>query len=115
MPNLTITVKGLKVTTLLPPSVLAEANLVPPEPQPPGNPVIILHMEGGCLVTVKLNGKSVRKVVKFIAEHGPDGVNVLLQGNLKVSESGDFIMDAAGIMATPRVAKSVESGEKAEV
>jgi hypothetical protein len=30
-----------------------------------------------------LNGKSVRRALKTVAEHGPDNVNFLLQGNLR--------------------------------
>jgi len=41
----TIRVKGVKINTLLPPAVLP-TDLVPPEPQPAGNPVVELALEG---------------------------------------------------------------------
>ena len=78
-----IKLKGVKVNTLLPPADLP-ADLVPPEPQPAGNPAVELEIEGTPLVLrAVLNGKSVRRALKTIAEHGPDNVNVLLQGNLR--------------------------------
>ena len=43
-----IAVKGLKINTLIPPALLP-ADLVPPEPQPAGNPAVELELEGGAL------------------------------------------------------------------
>ena len=111
MQKVTIPVKGLKINTLLPPAALP-ADLVPPEPQPAGNPVIDLLLEGSSLVVrASLNGKSVRRALKVIAEHGPEHVNVVLQGNLKPAAApGDpFLLDAAGLAATPKVAKAETS------
>lgn len=108
MTTTTIPVRGIKVSTLIPPASLLAAGLVPPEPQPAGNPVICLELEGGSLsVRVVLNGKSVRKAIKAIAEHGTDGVNVVLQGNLRPSDAGGwyFELDAAGLAVTPKVAR----------
>ncbi len=102
-----ISLKGVKVNTLLPPAALP-ADLVPPEPQPAGNPVLELEVEGTPLVMrVVLNGKSVRRALKTIAEHGPGNVNVLLQGNLKpaTSPGGPYELDAAGLTVTPKAAK----------
>ena len=60
MKTVTIRVRGLKVTTLLPPASLPQ-DLVPPEPQPAGNPVLELELEGSPIVVqATLNGKSVR-------------------------------------------------------
>jgi hypothetical protein len=101
-----IRVKGVKINTLIPAASLV--GLVPPEPQPAGNPVIDLEIEGSPLVIrATLNGKSVRRALKVVAEHGPDGVNALLQGNLKpaTTEGGPFILDTAGLAVTPKVAK----------
>ena len=70
--------QGLKINTLLPPAALP-TDLVPPEPQPAGNPVVELQLEGSPLVVqADLNGKSVRRALKVIAEHGPENVNVVL-------------------------------------
>ena len=56
-----IKLKGVKVNTLLPPAALP-ADLVPPEPQPAGNPAVELEIEGTPLVMrAVLNGKSVRR------------------------------------------------------
>jgi hypothetical protein len=99
-----IVLKGMKLNSLIPPASLP-ADLVPPEPQPAGDPVLDLELEGGSLVVrAKLNGKSVRRALKTIAEHGPDGVNVLVQGNLKPppSPGEPFVLDAAGLAATPK-------------
>ena len=85
---------------------------VPPEPQPAGNPIIELQLEGSPLVVrASLNGKSVRRALKVIAEHGPENVNVVLQGTLKpAAAAGDpFPLDAAGLAATPKVAKAEAS------
>ena len=101
-----IRVKGVKINTLIP--VASLVGLVPPEPQPAGNPVIDLEIEGSPLVIrATLNGKSIRRALKVVADHGADGVNALLQGNLKPSPTaGDlFILDTAGLSVTPKVAK----------
>jgi hypothetical protein len=102
-----IKLKGVKVNTLLPPAALP-ADLVPPEPQPAGNPAVELEIEGTPLVMrAVLNGKSVRRALKAIAEHGPENVNVLLQGNLRppAAPGGPYELDAAGLNVTPKMAK----------
>ena len=99
-----IKLKGVKVNTLLPAAALP-ADLVPPEPQPAGNPVVELEIEGSPLVLrVVLNGKSVRRAIKTIAELGPENVNVLLQGNLRAATAagGAYELDAAGLSVTPK-------------
>jgi hypothetical protein len=106
-----IRLKGVKINTLIPAASLE--GLVPPEPQPAGNPVIDIEIEGSPLVIrATLNGKSVRRALKVIADHGPDGVNALLQGNLKPSPSGEgpYILDTAGLAVTPKVAKPEAAG-----
>jgi hypothetical protein len=106
-----IRLKGVKINTLIPAASLE--GLVPPEPQPAGNPVIDIEIEGSPLVIrATLNGKSVRRALKVIADHGADGVNALLQGNLKPSPSADgpYILDTAGLTVTPKVAKPEAAG-----
>jgi hypothetical protein len=101
-----IKLKGVKINTLLPPAALT-ADLVPPEPQPAGNPVVEIEIDGTPLVMrAVLNGKSVRRAIKTIAEHGPDNVNVLLQGNLRpaAAPGGPYELDAAGLNVTPKPA-----------
>ena len=105
--KVTIKLKGVKVNTLLPPAALP-ADLVPPEPLPAGSPVVELEIEGTPLVLrAVLNGKSVRRALKAIAELGPDNVNVLLQGNLRpaAEPGGPYELDAAGLNVTPKAAK----------
>jgi hypothetical protein len=102
-----LTLKGMKLNSLIPPASLP-ADLVPPEPQPAGDPVLDLELEGGSLVVrAKLNGKSVRRALKTIAEHGVDGVNVLVQGNLKPppAPGQPFGLDSAGLVAIPKTSK----------
>ena len=106
-----IRLKGVKINTLIPAASLV--GLVPPEPQPAGTPVIDIEIEGSPLVIrASLNGKSVRRALKMIAEHGPDGVNALLQGNLKpgATEGGPYILDTAGLAVTPKVSKPEAAG-----
>jgi hypothetical protein len=99
-----LTLKGMKLNSLIPPAALP-ADLVPPEPQPAGDPVLDLELEGGSLtVQAKLNGKSVRKALKQIAEHGPDGVTVIIQGNIRPQPAPGqpFLLDSAGLSVTPK-------------
>lgn len=103
----TVTLKGVKINTLLPPAVLS-ADLVPPEPQPAGSPEVDIEIEGSPLVLrAVLNGKSIRRALKTIAELGSDNVNVLLQGNLKPPSApgGPYVIDAAGLTVTPKTPK----------
>ena len=50
--------------------------------------------------------------MKTIAEHGPENVNVVLQGNLKpaTTPGGPFLLDGAGLAATPKIAKAEPGG-----
>jgi hypothetical protein len=108
-----IKLKGVKINTLLPPSELL-ADLVPPEPQPAGNPVIELEIEGTPLVMrAVLNGKSVRRALKTIAELGPDQVNVVLQGNLRAAAGagGPYELDSAGLTVTPKAQAQTPKSE----
>jgi hypothetical protein len=108
MPKVTIPVKGLKINTLLPPAALP-ADLVPSEPQPAGNPVVDLALEGSPLVVrASLNGKAVRRALKAIAEQGAANVNVVLQGTLKPAPTpgAPFVLEAAGLTVTPKAAKA---------
>ena len=102
-----IRLKGVKINTLIPAASLV--GLVPRNRSLPATPVIDLEIEGSPLVIrATLNGKSVRRALKVVADHGADGVNALLQGNLKpaATEGGPYILDTAGLAVTPKVAKS---------
>jgi hypothetical protein len=107
----TFHVKGLKVNTLIPPDALP-ADLVPPEPAPAGEPTIDIELEGSPLVVrARLNGKSIRRALKQIAELGAANVNVLLQGNLKppAEAGGPYVLDSAGLTVTPKSPKPPEA------
>ena len=103
--SLKVPVRGLKVTTLLAPALLTP-DLVPPEGQPAGEVRIDLDLAGKLAVSAMVNGKSVRRALKTVAEHGADNVVVLLQGNLcPGAEPGTFMLDAAGLSCTPKTSK----------
>jgi ribosomal protein S3 len=85
--------RALKCTVVLEPAEVAQ--LVAPD----GKPRVVLAIRlPDRRVSVDLNAKSVRKAVAAIAEHGPDGVAVIVQGKLV----GDAITEA-GIVAQPKV------------
>jgi Domain of unknown function (DUF4326) len=103
----TIHVRGLKIASLIPAEALP-ADLVPPEPQPAGRAIFEVELEGsGLVLRVECNGKAVRKALKAIAEHGADGVNLLLQGTIKPpAKPGDRLrLEDAGLSAMPKAAK----------
>jgi hypothetical protein len=99
-----LVVKGVKITVVVPPAALP-ADLVPPEPLPAGDPVLDLELEGGSFtVRARFNGKSYRRALKQIAEHGPDGSTAVIQGSLRPPAApGDpFVLDSAGLAVTPK-------------
>jgi hypothetical protein len=95
-----ITVTAVKVAIPLRPHQIPR-DLVPPEPAPAGTPVLRLQLEGtDTTVTAQLNGKSCRKLLKQIAEYGPDNTSIILQGNLKPGlMPGSFTLEGAGFQA----------------
>jgi hypothetical protein len=84
--------RALKCTVVLDPAEVAE--LVAPDGKPR---VVVAIRLPDRRVSADLNAKSVRKAVAAIAEHGPDGVAVIIQGKLV----GDAIAEA-GIVAQPK-------------
>src|SRR5262249_9905448 len=99
----TVRLKGLKVTTLIPPDTISEGIAAGP-----GDPVIRGAIDGSDLtVWATINPKTYRKLLRTIAEHGPDNVNVLLQGNLKPGEipGKPWVLDCAGLTASPKTPK----------
>jgi hypothetical protein len=102
-----LVVKGIKITVVLPPAALP-VDLVPPEPLPAGDPVLDLELEGGSFtVRAKFNGKSYRRALKVIAEHGADGTTAIIQGGLRppAAPGGPFVLDSAGLAVTPKASK----------
>ena len=103
----TIHVRGLKIASLIPAEAIP-GDLVPPEPQPAGRAIFEVALEGsGLVLRVECNGKAVRKALKAIAEHGADGVNLLLQGTIKppAKPGGPLRLEDAGLSAMPKAAK----------
>ncbi|HMB05503.1 MAG TPA: hypothetical protein VKP69_17430 [Isosphaeraceae bacterium] len=95
MKKATIRVPGIKVVVPLKPDAIPR-NLVPME-GPAGEPVIELALDGSALTVVaKLNGKSYRKMLKTVAEHGKDNVVVVLQGVMRDQGGGQFYLEGAG-------------------
>ena len=109
-----INLKGLKVATPIPADQVP-TDLVPAD-GPAGNPAVTLELEGfGPVCTATLNGKSYRRMLKTLAEKGPEGVTILLQGTLKPGPGGLPVLEGAGISAVPRTpaAPPVEGGSEA--
>jgi hypothetical protein len=105
----TIQVPGLKVTVPLAAAALP-GDLVPRD-GPAGEPVLDLVLEGGSLtVRAKINGKNYRKLLKQVAEHGPDNVALALQGVLRppASAGGPFVLEGAGFQAIVKVPRPAE-------
>jgi len=93
MPQQVLNARSLKCTVVLDPAEVAQ--LVASDGKP--RVVVAIRLPDRRL-TADLNAKSVRKAVAAVAEHGADGVAVIIQGKL----AGDSITEA-GIVAQPRV------------
>jgi hypothetical protein len=93
MPQPMLSARALKVTVVLDPAEVAQ--IVAPDGKPR---VAIAIRLPDRRVSADLHAKSVRRALATIAEHGPDGVSVVVQGKLV----GDTI-EEAGIMAQPKV------------
>ena len=91
---MTVTVKALKVTVVLPPDQLPEA----PEES---TLVLTVATPDGLRAIARLNAKSYRKTLAAIAQHGAENVAVLLQGQM--TKPG--IIDSAGLSAVPKKPK----------
>jgi hypothetical protein len=88
-PRLRLSSRALKVTTVVDAAALTRVKI------PDGLARIPIAIDvAGETYGAELNAKSLRRVIAVIAEHGPDGVAVLVQGKL----AGDTI-EEAGISA----------------
>jgi hypothetical protein len=94
----TVPIRNLKVTVPLPAGAIPP-DLVPPIPEPAGEPVLELIGEGGLVVLAKLNGKSVRKALKTLSEVGVENAVVILQGSLRSPDAPGrpFLLESAGL------------------
>jgi hypothetical protein len=89
---LALSARSLKTTVVVPAAQLARFVVAP------GTPHVGFTVDvNGRTVAGQFNAKTLRRVVTAIAEHGPESVAVIVQGNL-VGER----LDAAGITAQPR-------------
>lgn len=92
--TMTIQVKALKVTAVVPPDQL--------KPVPPGAEVVLAIEAGEAMTaTARLNARSYRQALAAIAELGAGNVAVVVQG--KMIKPG--IIEAAGITVQPRKAR----------
>ncbi len=101
MPRITATANRLKVTTVLDTAAFADLRL------PDGVPArseLTVNVTGRKF-RVDVATKSVRRVLASIAEHGPEGVVVLIQGTLG---AGDTIVEC-GLVAQPRAPAKAEA------
>ena len=97
--------RAIKVTLVLDPT--AFSGLAVPE----GRPRHVLPVDvGGRVVKADLACKAIRKAVAAVAEHGPQGVALLLQGQL---EAGDKL-SSAGLSAMPKTPKPPPAEAPAE-
>ena len=93
MPQPILNARAMKVTVVLDPAEMAQLAA------PDGKPRVVIDIRlPDRRLSVDLNAKSVRRALATIAEHGPDGVSVIVQGKLVA----DTITEA-GIMAQPKV------------
>src|SRR3954462_1173380 len=111
MKTATIQVPSLKVTVPLAADALP-GDLVPMD-GPAGEPALDLALEGGALtVRARLNGKNYRKLLKQVAEHGPENLAVALQGVLRppAEPGGPFVLEGAGFQAVVKTPRPPQPG-----
>jgi hypothetical protein len=103
----TIPVRAFKITIPVDPDSIPKG-IVPPD-GPAGNPTLCFGVAGtGLVVTATLNGKSLRKTLKTVAEYGPGEVFVILQGNLRADGPNGLTIIDAGIIASVKKPKPKE-------
>jgi hypothetical protein len=91
--RLRLTARSLKVTVVVDPAVLAGIEV------PTGKPHVPIVIDvAGRKVTGQFTAKSLRKAVAAVAEHGAEGVAVVVQAKLA---AGDKLEDT-GVLAQPK-------------
>jgi hypothetical protein len=106
MKTATIRVPGLKVAVPLSAERLPR-DLVPPD-APPGEPTLVVALEGTGLVgRPRNNGRNYRRMLKQIDEQGAANVAVVLQGLLKpaAEPGGPFVLEGAGFQVTVKATR----------
>ena len=96
--------KSLKCTIVLDPAHVA--GLQVPESGKSFNTWVQV---GGHTIQLPLNGKSARKALSVIKEHGAENVTVIVQGKLKLGPA--LVLEEAGIMAQPKQKKEAPPAE----
>lgn len=99
-----VKVRTVKVAIMLSAETLAGIPL-PPEGQPVGEVTLNVENDAGVKLAARLNGKSVRKGQKTVAEHGGN-VSVVLQGKLG---SANRILEA-GLSVMPKLSREPAAG-----
>jgi hypothetical protein len=76
-------------------------------------PEVEIALGDGLIARAKLNAKSCRKVLKVIAESGPDACVVSLSGTLKppAGEGAPWTIESAGIQAFTKAPKPAPEGQ----
>src|SRR3954452_4601448 len=102
MNEIPIAVRKIKISVPLKPEGLPGV----PLDGPIGDLTLRLALEGsGLAIPARINGKSYRRMIKTVAQHGAGNVVVVLQGDLVASDGGGAVrLDAAGfqvVVKTP--------------
>ncbi len=88
-----LTAKSLKCTVVL------DANEIATVLREPTTPRVVLRIQvAGRTVTADVAAKAVRKARAMIAQHGREGVTVLIQGKLNAGNA----IEEAGLVAQPK-------------
>jgi hypothetical protein len=101
MPRIDLTSRKIKVTTVLDPAPFV--GMPTPSDNAPSRTELAITVAGRSTYKADVATRSMRRVLAAIAEHGPDGVAILVQGALV----GDEIAEA-GLAAQPKVPKPAE-------
>ena len=72
---------------------------------PAGEPVLELVLGSTLTLLARLNGKSYRKMLKTVAEHGEENVAVVLQGVLR-EQGGRLSLEEAGFQVKCQTAQA---------
>jgi len=98
-----LTAKSLKCTIVL------DAGEIGTLPEPATSRVVLRIRVAGRTVTADVAAKAVRKARAAVAQHGSDGVAVLIQGKLgardAVEEAGLVVQPRTPAVATPPLAR----------
>lgn len=115
-PPTTLHVSMLKLDLPISPDAIP-LDLVPPEPAPAGSPVLDIALDGdGLTLRAVLNGKSLRRALKVLAEHGAGGVFAKLQGQVRppAAPGEPYRLADAGLAIVPKTPKAPAKSPEAD-